>query len=1076
MEKKLLPPVKISRPRHSMLYPRKRLFRLLDRARSSPVIWISAPAGSGKTALVAGYLDAVKLPCLWYQLDEGDGEPATFFYYMGLAVKNLSPSRRKKLPALTPEYLQGLPTFARRYFEKLYTMLPPHCLLVFDNYQNVPDGSPLRLIFPVWTSIIPEGITAVVISRTEPPVEVARLHASEGLYHLRQDDLCLTPEESYGIARQRGMTGQGRLSRKDVSNIHEEVRGWVAGLILMLEDARLRGYSQPYPLSSRDNVFDYFISEIFDKEEPDTRDFLMKTALSPAVTISMAEEMTGNSSAGMILSELVHKNCFITSHGHSEKMFQYHPLFQEFLQARARLAYSPEELSEIRRTAASLLMKRHQVEDAAGLLTGAGDWPSLTALIIEHAPVLVQTGRYQTLKGWIESLPEKLRENNAWLLYWIGICSFPVDPAQACGDCTKAFRLFREMGDPTGIFLAWCGSVDAILLESDDLRQLDPWISLLENLLKEYPEFPSLEIESRVAFSMFKALNFREPTHADIKAWAERTLRLSRKSPDVNFRIEAVTHLIFHDFYSDLSSAPLLLQGLQESLHSSKDVSPLSQVYSEMVLAIYYWMTGHLEMCLKAVARGLDISRTSGVHLMDGMLLGQGVTCSLIDGDLARAGEFLRKMAPIADRGRRIERAFYIWLSSWEALLRGDIPRSRQQIENGLKVGRELGGPSQELLYQWMMAEVLHEQGETQRAAGLLSRIHRTARRMGWLSLEWMCLLAKAHYALDRGDKRGGLMALRRAMGLGRKKGLVSGFGWRHHVMVKLCMEAIEAGIEVEYVQELIRKRNLIPDKPPVHLENWPWPLKIFTLGRFSLIRDGKPVKLSVKAQRKTLDLLKAIIAEGGRDINEISLCLLLWPDATGDLAHQTLKTTLHRLRQIIGTNIIDYQGGRLSLDARTCWVDVWAFERLLGRLENEETGNRDLFDRIIGLYHGPFLGSDNASCALSMRERLHSKFLRSLRNHGRKLCQAIQCEQAIAVYQKGLEVDNLAGEFYRNLMTCHAALGQRAEALAVYQRCRNIHRSILGVEPTSETQLLNQAIRNGTFDATRLNCRRIKK
>src|SRR4030042_1692429 len=102
---------------------RERLFTLLDRKRQRPVIWVSGPPGSGKTTLITSYLEARQIPCLWYQVDSGDADPATFFYYLSQAAKQAAPREKKTLPLLTREYLQGISTFATRHFENLFGRL-----------------------------------------------------------------------------------------------------------------------------------------------------------------------------------------------------------------------------------------------------------------------------------------------------------------------------------------------------------------------------------------------------------------------------------------------------------------------------------------------------------------------------------------------------------------------------------------------------------------------------------------------------------------------------------------------------------------------------------------------------------------------------------------------------------------------------------------------------------------------------------------------------------------------------------------------------------------------------------------
>ena len=116
MEKREPSLAKTTRPSAEGILPRKRLFRSLDRARDFPIFWIVGPPGSGKTSLVASYVEARNLNCLWYQVDERDADLASFFYYMGLAARKAAPRIRKPLPLLTQEYLAGIPAFTRHYF------------------------------------------------------------------------------------------------------------------------------------------------------------------------------------------------------------------------------------------------------------------------------------------------------------------------------------------------------------------------------------------------------------------------------------------------------------------------------------------------------------------------------------------------------------------------------------------------------------------------------------------------------------------------------------------------------------------------------------------------------------------------------------------------------------------------------------------------------------------------------------------------------------------------------------------------------------------------------------------------
>jgi LuxR family maltose regulon positive regulatory protein len=384
--------------------------------------------------------------------------------------------------------------------------------------------------------------------------------------------------------------------------------------------------------------------------------------------------------------------------------------------------------------------------------------------------------------------------------------------------------------------------------------------------------------------------------------------------------------------------------------------------------------------------------------------------------------------------------------------------------------GMGLGSPFLDAIGHTLLGNLLMLDGQHAEARAHLQWALDLGRRMPSDNLKFQSLMPLAWCHLDAGEDEAGLACLREALAIGRRHSYKNcDPWWIPQVMSRLCARALDAGIEPDYVRRLIRLRGLAPPADCLDLEGWPWGVRIYTLGRFAVFIEGEPLRFSTKAQKRPLELLKALIALGGRGIGMEPLADQLWPSFEGDAGQNALQVALHRLRKLLGDKkVLDLQEGRLSFDPARLWVDAWAFERLTGKADTlvrarpKESAGRApaLAEALLGLYLGPFLHEEEAPWAIGQRERLHSKFLRTASALCALLEGAGQLAQAADMHRRALEVDPLAEEAHRGLMRCLQSAGRIAEALDAYRRCRHILSVTLGIAPSPETQALYRALK----------------
>ncbi len=231
--------------------------------------------------------------------------------------------------------------------------------------------------------------------------------------------------------------------------------------------------------------------------------------------------------------------------------------------------------------------------------------------------------------------------------------------------------------------------------------------------------------------------------------------------------------------------------------------------------------------------------------------------------------------------------------------------------------------------------------------------------------------------------------------------------------------------------------------------------------------RDGNLIEFSGKIQRKPLDLLKALISFGGREVSVSILANTLFPDADADMANAAFDTTLYRLRKlIVGSNIINLNAGKLSLDEKLCFVDVWAFEEVLKEIESlfckqHPEKCASLMDKAFNLYgNHPSRDEDEEPYVLSMLEKLRDKFVYAILKYGDYLEQKNKLNKAIEYYKKGIEIDETAEELYQRLMLCYQKSGCETEAVKLYNNLKSVLNRELNINPSTKTEEIYYSVK----------------
>lgn len=385
---------------------RTRLHDLLRLGCARPLTLVVAPAGWGKSTLVAEWLARDEITAGWVSLDGADNDPMRFWRYLLLAADRAgSAAGAAALRSLETAGSDVLRDVLPAFVNALVSTDAP-LVVVLDDYHLVTSvqvhGSIAKLL-----DHSPPQLHLILITRADPPLPVGRLRVREQLTELRAEDLRFSAAEALEFFGRR--LGP-QLSRRDVLRVLARTEGWAAGLQLAALQLRGRADTEAFVerFTGADwHIVNYLGDEVLASQAPEVREFLMATSVLNRMCAPLCDALTGRADGSELISNVYRANLFVIPLDDELRWFRYHHLFGGLL--RYELARtSPQRPADLHRRAARWYAEHGDAAEAIRHAIASGDSALISALVAAHWLPTFNTGHLETVRGWLDALPKEL--------------------------------------------------------------------------------------------------------------------------------------------------------------------------------------------------------------------------------------------------------------------------------------------------------------------------------------------------------------------------------------------------------------------------------------------------------------------------------------------------------------------------------------------------------------------------------------------------------------------------------------------------------------------------------------------
>jgi LuxR family transcriptional regulator, maltose regulon positive regulatory protein len=1068
--------IKVTLPRRrNDLLSRARLNDLIDDLLEHKLILLTAPAGYGKTSLVIEAAHRFELAFCWYNLDELDRNLNRFIVHIIAAIDQRFPGFEKACNEVMQAAFQNnlsADHLARLLANEVYQYVREHVVFVLDNYHLVDSNPTINAFTNRFIQEMDENFHLVIISRSLLPLQdLPLMVARSQVGGLGFQELSFTPDEIQSLMQQNY---NQNIPDTMAVEMAERTEGWITGLLLSAQTT-WQGMTDRERVSRVTGValYDYLIHQILDQQPPELRDFLLRTSLFDEFDAKLCEAVLGpppgETAWQAMIRKVIQNNLFVLPIDEERRWLRYHHLFKDFL--RTRLAEEqPEEEKKILRSLANVFIERKDWERAYAVLQQLKDIEATVALLELAGEPMVKAHQLTRLAEWLDALPNGVLESKPTLLARRGIVAATLgETLWGLRLLNQAVKTLRKEGDPARLAgtLAWRALVHYIQANhTDSLADVSEMLSLAEQ--HDIP--PHFQAEAYRIRGLNERLmgNLNDASQVMTKA-----LELFRKLGDTS----SISRMLLDlgAIYIDTGDLALAIECYQSAMSQYREENnnfALSGVLND--IGFLHFLRGEYAQADQAFAEALQRSRTCSNRRVEALVLtGLGdlyvdldafqaaddaykqafeVTQRLndqfllvylgaaraglarIQNDSRRAQRFLDYVRQLVERSEsKYVQAIYKLEEGRLALLEKDADRSVNLLEQAAGIFDEIGQRVETSRTFLNLALAHHEAGDEKLAQETIARAYALVHELGNLHL----LVPIGHRA------KSWIESLQDHPDLGEQT-----------TTLLQAIQQFEQNIP-QLRQHLRRPKTTLPTKVAAPS------LQIQALGTARVTLNKKTLTPADWQVYKTRDLFFLLVSSD-RGWSKEAIGEMLWPDSTPAQLKLRFKNTIYRLRRVLGTDVILFDGERYSFNRKLDYFyDVEAFGDCLARAE-KTTDIREqatIYREAIQLYKGRFLPEVYGSWVTVEREHLHRAYIDISLKLAANNLEIGEYNFALTICNDLILANPILEEAYRVAMRAYAAQGNQAGIMEQYHALRMHLESEMGLPPSTQTERLYQQL-----------------